>query len=327
MTKKNEKGHFVLGAVVGFFLLTMLAWRHLILLSKDFQPQLVEIHVGIVSFYSGFKAWQNRILVAGLQAAMAKIVGSQSLAWQVNLFLLFFLSSLFSLYSFILTFRDKTVATGATLFVFLFYVLINDHRVAEWDLIDLAVFSLFTVSIERKKYAPALIAYSIGLINRESALYMPVLPLLQSLSLKKGKWKINPKEFVLSLLALCLGVLWVLFSRSLWKHPADLIGKSYFYGNHLTLINVFHDYSESFFNFSNCAIFFLFLLIAIAAFRRSLISTATFVWFVLCVLSGVLVGGPTEIRFYAFLIPLMAHQLTLLALNARAPLGPKRESF
>jgi hypothetical protein len=172
----------IVGIVIVLITLSFLEYRVLCIMHSAYLTQNAEATISPLTGHAGWRAWQNRLLVAFI---MNSIQGNIERAYEISTFVFCIAANVTTFYLY-----SKNGVSKAMLYVtisVLAFVLIQDYRfLYGWDLPDAIFFTALLIGIDRKwgaAYYTAL--FAVAFLNRESSFFVPAWMFMDAISKRR----------------------------------------------------------------------------------------------------------------------------------------------
>ena len=174
--------------------------------------------ISVLNFNPDWIAFQNRLMGPYLILFISKLGFSFETAWK--LFLAFFI--ILQNFTLVLILKKEKYKNSKIIIILslfsLIFLIIQHFCLYPWDNIDLFFFTLFSYwIIKDKNMIYFLTLFSLSLLNRETALFIPIYLILSSLTIKDKLPYFrfnNYKKIFWGFTTLVLGITYVLFIRN-----------------------------------------------------------------------------------------------------------------
>ena len=174
--------------------------------------------ISVLNFNPDWIAFQNRLMGPYLILFISKLGFSFETAWK--LFLAFFI--ILQNFTLVLILKKEKYKNSKIIIILslfsLIFLIIQHFCLYPWDNIDLFFFTLFSYwIIKDKNMIYFLTLFSLSLLNRETALFIPIYLILSSLTIKDKLPYFrfnNYKKILWGFTTLVLGITYVLFIRN-----------------------------------------------------------------------------------------------------------------
>lgn len=199
----------------------LLEYRTLNLIQATNLQAQVEVVTGILSGHPYWKAYQNRILGPEIVNGLARLTGcSFAGVYQAFCFALLGVANVVCYFLFWNHSRRAELAWLYTVgYIGLFTAFQDAQWLYLWDFIDLTIMLLFAwaVVVGGASLQQLTALFVVELLNRESAQFIALWIVIDSIRYKKGWWiEVNYPRFTTGVLLGISGSLWTSYLRNTW---------------------------------------------------------------------------------------------------------------